>query len=454
MDTITLLFAIVALIYGLLLFLYPRNATYLLILLCIFQFGWFTRYFGTTDYLGRIIYFFAMLLGARIITDFLLRRIKIEGQNNIARSILVFISGLALLILLSNTYNQESITLGLYELRYYLLLAVLFFGIYYYSSFNYSLEGFIKSLVAIGLLQIPFAVVQFALAGGGDYRTLDSVTGTFSSYEPLVFLTVLNISLLLNHKLETNKNLFTINSYYLIFLLIIPLLLSKSRTASGLVLFMIVLIFISASLRRKTSISPVKAVVLMSIITFFTGILFYNFFWKPSYDIKTQLSPNYAISYYMREAQDVGLYTSPMGRARAVYEASKLVSEDLLTIFIGLGGGSVSEAAFLGDKGRYYFEHGPLTGVGRTQISKVIAENGIIGIFLFLYLFYVAWRNIQEIKIYKESFRFNYIIILSTVLLLSIYMAGLQSPIAALSVASFFALTEANMKKQQQQKAL
>jgi len=266
------------------------------------------------------------------------------------------------------------------------------------------------------------------LAGGGTYRTLDSVTGTFSSYPSLVLLTILSIGLLLNHKLETNKDLFKINSYYLLVFLITPLILSKSRTGTGLVLFMIMFVFIWSAIRKKTNISIIKLISLMSTLVFLTGVLFYNFFWKTNYNIKIQLSPDYIVSYFMRETKILRTgKTTAMGRARAVYEASKLISKNHTTMLIGRGMGSVTESRLLGMRGRYFADFGSLVGIGRTQVSKVIAENGIVGFFLFLFLFYSMWQQIHRIKVNKETLQSSYIIILLSIFLLSLYMPVFQA---------------------------
>jgi hypothetical protein len=451
MEIIHLVYLIDGLIYGLLLFLRPRIATGIVIFLCIFQFGWFTRYFGSTDYLGRIIYFFALLLAARILVDFITQQIEVQRHEKISHSILLFIFGFTTLIAVSNIYNQESFILGFYELRYYFIMVTLFFAIYYYSVLPVSLESFIIFFICIGILQIPFAIIQFALAGGGTYRTLDSVTGTFSSYYSLVFITLLDIGLLLNYKMESNQNLFRFNSYYLVFLLIIPLLLSKSRTGTGLVLFMIALAYMWASIRKKTNISLIKGTVLMILFTFLVGSLFYNFFWKPRYDIKTQFSLGYIYSYFMRESRILkpGVVDS-MGRARSVQEASKLISRNFLTMLLGRGSGSVSDASLLGMHGRYYSDFGPLVGIGRTQVSKVIAENGLIGLFLFSYLFFSIWKSTKLVEREKGKFGTSFIIILITILILSLYGPILQSPISALGLSYFFALVQTELNKQQE----
>jgi|GEM_PF-3122713 len=449
MDIIKLIFVIVGLIYALLMFFRPKTATYLLIFLCIFQFSWFTRYFGASDYLGRILYFFAMLLAVRIILDFMMRNIKIRKIENISYSMLIFILGFIGLTVSSNIYNQENMILGLYELRYYFIMIVLFFGIYYYSVLQLSMESFIKGLVLIGLLQIPFSIIQFILAGGGAYRTLDSVTGTFNNYGVLVFVTILTIGLLLNYKLETNKDIFKFNTYYFLFPLLIPLLLSKSRTGTGLILLMIGFVFAWASIRKKTKIDPIKATVLMCSLVLITGFIFYNFFWKRIYDTKSQFSIDYVASYFMREPRQLGSGRfDSMGRARAVYEATILISKNPVTVLVGRGSGSVSKASLLGKQGKYYYEVGPFVGIDRTQISKIIAENGTIGLFIFVYLFYSIWRSVWQLNINKEVVRVNFMIILLSFVIMSLYMQVLQSPFSALILSYIFAFIQSQMKVQ------
>ncbi len=67
MTPISLIFIVVGLIYAGIILLRPKISFYILVFLCIFQLGWFERYFAATAYLSRLTYLAAMLSGTIII---------------------------------------------------------------------------------------------------------------------------------------------------------------------------------------------------------------------------------------------------------------------------------------------------------------------------------------------------------------------------------------------------
>lgn len=446
MDVITFFSIVVGLIYCGILFIRPKINFYILIFLCIFQFGWFERYFAATAYLGRLTYFAAMISGCRIFIDFLLRKIIIKKTDFALRIVYQFILALVILIFISNFYNGESLILGFYEIRYYLIMVVLCSGIYYYDLFDLNSEKFIKAVVLIGLLQIPFAVLKYILAGGGGLRTLDSVTGTFSVYGSLVANQLLAIGLVLSYKVRTKKNIINLNSYILIVLLLVPLLLSKSRSASGFAVLMIAFVYLKDAVSKYDFTVFIKNLIIGFAILSITVAMFVTFFWK-NYDIKQQLNVDYIVSYFTKDpvtsTQRYLQGTDPrMGRVRSVTEAVRLISKTPLTFLIGCGSGSISEASLLNMEGSYFQWYGPLAGLWRTQYAKIIAELGIVGFGLFVFLFY---RILMLLKFYKLKHSLaanNYQLIVFILLLLSIYLRVIDSHYFVFLLSLFFCSTQ------------
>jgi hypothetical protein len=444
MNPLKLIFIITVLIYGALLFQRPRATTAILVVLCIVHFNWFARYMGGGAYLSRLPYFFAMLLAINLCVDLFTNRLRLSSRHDIIFLIIKFILLLVALAIISDAYNGESFILGIYELRYFFITGVLALALFYYKLLPLDITSFTRSIIFIGFLQIPFALAQYFLAGGGAERTLDSVSGTFGGYGTLVVSQVFAIGLALMYKINTGKDIIRINTYILCFLLCLPILFSNSRTAPGFILIMIVYVYLSTTANRKNLVHILKNSIVLILLVSVSAGLFYEFFWK-SRNLTDQLSTSYVINYYFRDpVTSQQIYkrgaTSNMGRGRSVIEAGKLISDSLPTILLGRGSGSTSHAAFLRAKGQFYQEYGPLAGISRTQYSKIIAELGIAGGFLFLFFFARIKQHINRIA-HRDAdlIGHTYNVFLVCIILLSIYHETFQSNFVSLLMAYLFA---------------
>ena len=355
-------------------------------------------------------------------------------------AILKFIFLLAALGVASDAYNGESYLLGIYELRYFFLTAVLSFALFYYKLLPTEIHSFTKLSVYLGLFQIPPALLQYFLAGGAMERTLDSVSGTFGDYSTLVFLQVFAIGAALTYKQSTGRNVIRINTYVSCALLCIPIVFSNSRTAFGFILIILAYVYLSSAINRKNLVLVLKKMALMTLLILVSAGLFYEFFWKAR-NVAHQLDPEYVINYYFRDpvtSRQLYLHGADpnMGRGRSVVEAIRLISDSIPTAVFGRGSGSTSEAAFLGAKGGLYQTYGPLAGVGRTQYSKIIAEFGITGALLFIFFFARIKQVIQKISHPDQRLVTDiYKVFLVCVAMLCIYHAAFQSNFVSLLMA-------------------
>lgn len=444
MDPLKLIFVITVLIYGALLFLQPRLSTAILVFLCIFNFSWFDRYMGGSAYLSRLPYFFAILLVLNLFIDLFTNRLRLSSKHNIILSIIKFIILLVALAIISDAYNGESFILGIYELRYFFITAVLALALFYYKLLPLDIVSFTRCAVYIALLQIPFALFQYFLAGGGAERTLDSVSGSFGGYGSLVVCQIFAIGLTLMHRINTSKDIIRINTYALCFLLCLPILFSNSRTAPGFILIIIVYVYLSSTANRKNIVHIFKNSMVLVLLVSVSAGLFYEFFWE-SRNLTDQLKPSYIINYYFRDpVTSYQVYSKGadpiMGRGRSVVEATKLISASFPMIILGRGSGSTAYAAFLGAKGSLYQEYGPLAGLSRTQYSKIIAEFGIAGVFLFLIFFARIKQHINRIP-HRDAdlIGHTYNVFLVCIILLSIYHETFQSNFVSFLMAYLFA---------------
>jgi hypothetical protein len=455
MDPIKLVMMFVVLIYGALLFIKPRLSTAILVFLCIVNFNWFTRYMGGSAYLSRLVYFVAMLLALKLCVDLATKKFRFSGSHNIILTILKFIFLLAALAIVSDAYNGESYLLGIYELRYFFLIAVLSLSLFYYKLLPTDIHSFTKLSVYLGLIQIPPALLQYFLAGGGMVRTLDSVSGTFGGYGPLVFLQVFAIGAALTYKQSTGRNVMRINTYLLCALFSIPVVFSNSRTAFGFILIMLAYVYLNSAANRKNLVLVLKNMTVMILLIVISAGFFYEFFWKAR-NVANQLNLEYVINYYFRDPVTSGqMYlrgADPvMGRGRSVAEATRLISDSVPTAIFGRGSGSTTEAAFLGARGGLYQEYGPLAGVSRTQYSKIIVEFGIAGVLLFLFFFARIKQFIQKINHPDQQLVTNiYKVFLVCAAMLCIYHETFASNLVSLLMAYLFTVFQFYTKEQGQ----
>ncbi|HDZ61908.1 MAG TPA: hypothetical protein ENH40_02030, partial [Nitrospirae bacterium] len=165
---------------------YPRVLSILVVLFALVQLNWFARYFGAPAMFSRISLVVAGLLGIRLIIDFSFKKKYFAKEWLFLAPVLWLAYFFLVLTVCSNLFNGESLLLGVYELRYYFFGLVICFALYFYFEDILTISFFKQTMLWIGLLQVPFAIIEWIAAVGGRARTLDSVTGTFSGYGELV----------------------------------------------------------------------------------------------------------------------------------------------------------------------------------------------------------------------------------------------------------------------------
>ena len=430
MLIIKIVLLLVAMLFAFYLFFKPRILTAITTFFMVFQLDWFVRYLDAPAKLNKVVFLFVLLLALRLFIDFISSRIRVTGIFiKIYISLYFFIT---LLAIISCLYNGESLVFGLYELRYFYISIILLFAYHQYLWKDLTFDYFIKSLVWLGMIQIPFAIIQNIAAGGGSIRSLDSVTGTYGSYIGLVSCQVICIGLVLMDKMLFKKDTIKVNGYLVSLFLMMPLLLSKSRSATIYVVLisLSVLIYVIINKRdfKSLVIKPLQMLIILSI----SGLLFYQIFWKDNYDMSLQFNPEYVVNYYMREGRGYEDYIrgadTIMGRGMAVYKSVTLIFESFVTSLIGYGSGSTSNSYTFNVEGKLFFHYGPLAGLGRNEYSKTITELGLLGLSFFIFMLIIIKVKLKKFFPKQRRVLANYYVLMVSMLILSFYGPTFSSP--------------------------
>ena len=197
-----------------------RLATWIFLTFSIVQLGWLDRYVTGVEGYRRFSLIVGLMLALRIALDLISGSKRISKSHIFLKPLIPLAITYLVVTIISNYYNNESILLGLYSLRYYLIGYIACISIYFYNHNILTIGKLKLALIAIGLLQIPFSVFKYIYAGAGSQYTLDSVSGTFSGYGELLGCQVICIAIVVYDKLQYGIKYFKINSYILSLLLI------------------------------------------------------------------------------------------------------------------------------------------------------------------------------------------------------------------------------------------
>lgn len=431
----------------------PRMLTIVVIFLSLFQLNWFTRYFGAPATLNRASLAIAGLLGIRLAVDFALKRKNRISKLTILNPVLLLTCFFIALTISSNLYNGESMLLGVYELRYYFFGFVTCFGLYFYFFETLTLTFFKKVMIWLGLIQIPFSVIKWlALGSSGRQVSLDSVTGTFSTYVDLTACQILTISIVLLEELTRKKRIIRLNNYLLCLLLLVPLLLSSAATATAFLALSVGFVWYLSALYQKNTVIFFKQTIMAFVAGIVCLTLLYVFFWQSNnYDLNKMFNPTYVVNYFMADpVTDYRRYLQGadprMGRARAIVEAVKLIFDNPINAIFGYGSGSTAEASSFNTSGQLFQKVGPLAGLGRNHYSKTIAEFGLLGLVGFIAFFVTLSIRIKHFSA-ASDIKNSFFLLLFTLFLLSLYGATLTSFFFSFTLAFFLATAQAELDK-------
>lgn len=391
-----------------------------LIFFSIFQLGYFHRWsvINFPRFWTWLPFFIAALLIIVLACKLALEKTAIFYNGSPLHKLFLFTIGLFFIGVISCLINDVSPIMGIFGLRYVLLMIIMAILLYNFKNLNLDIESFMRFIVWISLLQIPFTILQrtlfsvFKIAFVGD--AYDLISGTLSSYTELSFIQLFSFSIIFIYWLRTGKSILGKFVLPLVICVSIPILLSNGRAA---ILFMIILVI--ALIIRYGKELVIKRphfsgyiIVIITIISIGVVFVFWGFQAHDyNRDLKTQYSYNFMKEYTYKPSLSLYDYQEfgedpRMGRIAAILTAFDLIKKGTRRFLFGLGPGNTQRSLVFGNKGEYYQNYGSLSGLSRNQISLIISELGIIGVFLHFLLLYWIWKGI---RIYKNKNSLKYL---------------------------------------------
>ncbi len=244
-------------------------------------------------------------------------------------------------------------------------------------------------LLALALLQTPLAFVQRFLEFGNELHTGDPVRGTLTASSPLSLFMIVAVAGVVTAYLRGRLRL-------------VPMLLvaawlfaptTINETKATLVLLPIALLVPALLVGKKLlfrRLAPLVAVGALAVVAF-VGV--YNYF------IQFSEYPDSIGGFFSSEEVVRYVYTGAantdqpyVGRFDSIELAVKHTSADPLKLAFGYGAGNVTESFLPQFAGRYW-EYYLRFGVGQTQVTQFLWEVGVVGLFAYLFLFYLVARD-------------------------------------------------------------
>lgn len=347
--------------------------------------------------------------------------------------ILVFCYVLNLLCgIVLNSVPSDAIILGLRD--YFLFLPFFLFPLVYEFT-DQQIKKQLHFLLILLYFQVPLALYQRLFLFKTTY-TGDVVTGTFWGPTPLSLLIIAGICIFYAFYLRNSISLKTF--LFASFVLFIPAMINETKAT----VFLLPAGLISASFLEKSQ-KPFSKIKNIFFLVFILGLMltvftiFYNTFYKDEEKSKggllSHLESIYkgkSYLYWGERSEDES--NRKVGRIDAIVLAYKELSNDIGTMFFGMGMGNAhsTDISILGEQKIDVNEE---YGGERNVISSMLWETGFLGlllylVFLFLFLrdtislkksddffgtFAIGWISIISIMfinlIYKNTFRMNQI---------------------------------------------
>lgn len=448
---ITLLGFVIFCIFILFIYCYPKTGMWVIIFFSIFQLEYLSRWINASRYLVWISFIAAIILFVFTIAKTIVLNERIIFKDTPIKKLYAFAVFLLFLTFFSCLINGVPFIIGIFGSRYILFLLVMTILFYNLRPLELKLETFMRFIVWIGLIQFPFTLLQRLSAGiSGNYGA-DAVSGTFGDYEILAFFQLLSLSIVIFYKIRTGETLIGPNFFLIITVLFLSLLVSNSRASFlffGVLLLFVLFKYGFRLLKERFSYILVGIFI---VVFMYLGV-FYVFGSLLGKDLREQYSIEHIIEYTFHKPADSYYHyletghEPQMGRFAAPVYAFELIKGNPLTLIFGLGSGNTQNSQFLGQNGQYYEEFGYLSGLSRNQLSISIAEFGLIGVILYILLFFWIWCSIKKkhgqdnssYQLHKDIFLF----LIVHLVLFSVYTKILMNFAVIMIIAYYIAILQ------------
>lgn len=249
----------------------------------------------------------------------------------------------------------------------------------------------INFLLVLALFQLPMAVYQRFVQAKGVLSG-DAVRGTLNTSSTLTIFLVSAVALLLAffYKKKIKWPLFIV----ILFFLFLPTTLNETKgTVILLPLALIVPTVFMPGIKGKARNMLISLTLVILLIGTFIPI--YDHYMQPrwGYGIKDFYTSEIRLQRALAP-HTTGTNPDSIGRIDAIIFPFRILSDEPLKWFTGLGIGNISRSFLKGFQGEYSQYSYLVAGA----LSKLLWEIGIIGVMLFLVFYYLVFSDASEIK--------------------------------------------------------
>ncbi len=244
------------------------------------------------------------------------------------------------------------------------------------------------------LLQSPLAAYQRLFLHAGSL-TGDVVRGTIGSSSVLTIILASSLAILMSFYLA--KRIPAI--YFLPMAVILFLPMTINETKSSLVFIPVAIfgpLFLANVKGKMKKALPVAVIGVIAMVSF---VIIYDAFMRPrwGYGILDFLSMEGRAESYLYKGVDINNPIQKMGKVDSFILALRVLSDDFIGLFVGLGIGNASSSFLSGLDGEYFRQYAHL-GVGTTALAQLIWETGVFGALLFYWLIYLVFKDASILR--------------------------------------------------------
>ena len=248
----------------------------------------------------------------------------------------------------------------------------------------------LRALMAVGLIQIPFALQQRWTTVDVGSSTGDLTVGTLNGSGTLsIFLTC---GICIAAALFVRRRLQATQFVLLFLLLLLPMTINETKAVIVMIPIGMIVAFLSVAMPGERLKVILVSVALLGVSsTIFVPV--YDYFRKDlpyAVPITEFMTDSARIERYLRKGSDVGT-TGQVGRVDAIVVSMRQLSADPVRLAFGYGIGNVSESALgHGFRGQYFRLLGPFAS---TSLARLALELGVLGVFLVVALMWLILRD-------------------------------------------------------------
>lgn len=386
--------ALFSLFLGGLIILFKPMLSYWVYFTSIFiSFSYIGRFFYSIPSLFRWIPLVMLLVTLSLVVIYPNRKISLRGA--MPKNTLFVLIAFVVFGVISGTFNGSSPVQLVLGLRWvFPLVGAMIVTQFYFKDFDRT--RLLRVLLIIGIINFPVALIQRVVfvellnLGSGDM-----VAGLFAGYRELVFFQTFCILTVLSYKIKGERLLSFIKPYSLVTFYLLTFALSNSRAVWIFIMISVMFLFWIAGreyfYRSLKTFIPLSIVIVTAIFIFDT-IMTDEYSSRESFGYLTdlELMQDYVFGDDILNPE-LGEDGS-LKRGEALVYNLNLIKNNLGTLVLGLGPGAISQSNVSGATGSVVSEIGSKY-LSRNTLSRILAENGMIGLILFLLMLLSFYKN-------------------------------------------------------------